>query len=81
VDRAKKYFSSLLEPTIHPNHRRFFHSVTFTIAVGYRLHGGYMWEAQAPCEQFARMAALVAGAAHLAHLARHGFTVKSSPHI
>lgn len=71
----------VLEPAINPNHRRFFHSVTFAIAVGYGLHRAYKWEAQEPWEQLARMAALVAGAAYLAHLARDAFTAKSLPLI
>lgn len=69
----------VLEPAIHPNHRRFFHSVTFAIAVGYGLHRAYKWEAQESWEQLARMAALVAGAAYLAHLARDAFTARSLP--
>jgi inner membrane protein len=71
----------VLEPAIHPNHRRFFHSVTFAIAVGYGLHRAYNWEAQEPWEKLARVAALVAGAAYLAHLARDAFTAKSLPLI
>lgn len=69
----------VLEPASHPNHRRFFHSVTFAIAVGYGLRRAYKWEAQEPWEQLARMAALVAGVAYLAHLARDAFTARSLP--
>ena len=69
----------VLEPAIHPNHRRFFHSVTFAIAVGYGLHRAYKWEAQERWEPLARMAALVACTAYLAHLARDAFTAKSLP--
>jgi len=71
----------VLEPALHPNHRRFFHSVTFVIAVGYGLHRAYKWAPQTPWEQLARMAALVAGAAYLGHLARDAFTAKSLPLI
>ena len=69
----------VLEPAIHPNHRRFFHSVTFAIAVGYGLHRAYKWETQEPWERLARMVALAAGAAYLAHLARDAFTARSLP--
>lgn len=71
--------AAMAEVEIHPNHRRFFHSVTFAIAVGYGLHRAYKWEAQKPWEQLARMVALVAGAAYLAHLARDAFTARSLP--
>jgi len=69
----------VLEPAIHPNHRRFFHSVTFAIAVGYGLRRAYKWQAQEPWEQLARIVALVSGAAYLAHLARDAFTARSLP--
>ena len=69
----------VLEPAINPNHRRYFHSVTFAIAVGYGLHKAYKWEAQKPWERLARMVALAAGAAYLAHLARDVFTARSLP--
>lgn len=71
----------VLEPAIHPNHRRFFHSVTFAIAVGFGLHRAYKWQAQEPWEKLARIAAMVAGAAYLGHLARDALTAKSLPLI
>lgn len=71
----------VLEPAIHPNHRRFFHSIAFAMAVGYGLHRAYKWDAQEPWEKLARVAALVAGAAYLAHLARDAFTAKSLPPV
>jgi len=71
----------LLEPAVHPNHRRFFHSVTFAASMAYAMRKAYKWEAQEPWEKFARIAVLVGGAAYLAHLARDAFTAKSLPLI
>lgn len=71
----------VLEPAVHPNHRRFFHSLTFALAVGYSMRRAYAWETQGPWEQLARYALLVGGAAYLAHLARDAFTAKSLPLI
>lgn len=70
-----------LEPAVHPNHRRFFHSVTFAIAVAFAMRRAYKWETHAPWEQLARLAVLAGGAAYLAHLARDAFTAKSLPLI
>jgi inner membrane protein len=70
-----------LEPALHPNHRQFFHSVTFAAGIAYVMHRVYQWEAQEPLEKFARLAMLVGGSAYLAHLARDAFTAKSLPVI
>jgi inner membrane protein len=71
----------LLEPAVHPNHRRFFHSVTFAAAVTYSMRRAYKWETQEPWERLARLAVLVGGSAYLAHLVRDAFTAKSLPLI
>lgn len=69
----------MLEPALHPNHRKFFHSVAFAVALGYVMRRIYKWETEHPTEQLARAALLVGGAAYLAHLARDAFTAKSLP--
>lgn len=71
----------LIEPAVHPNHRKFFHSVAFAFTLAYAMRKAYEWEAQEPWEKVARIAALVGGAAYLAHLARDAFTAKSLPLI
>lgn len=71
----------VLEPAVHPNHRRFFHSVTFAVAVGCAMRRAHKWETQDPRGQLARVAVLAGGAAYLAHLVRDAFTAKSLPLI
>ncbi|MCO5120018.1 MAG: metal-dependent hydrolase [Burkholderiaceae bacterium] len=70
-----------LEPAVHPNHRSFFHSVTFATLVAYAMYRAYKWETQEPWERVARIVLLTGGAAYLAHLARDAFTPKSLPLI
>jgi membrane-bound metal-dependent hydrolase YbcI (DUF457 family) len=71
----------LLEPALHPNHRKFFHSVALFAGLGYGLHRLYKWDAQDDWQRLLRMAGLVAGAAYLAHLTRDALTAKSLPLI
>lgn len=70
-----------VEPAVHPNHRRFFHSVTFAAGIAYAMRRAYKWETEEPWEKVARLAILVGGAAYLAHLVRDAFTAKSLPLI
>jgi inner membrane protein len=69
----------VLEPALHPNHRRFFHSVAFGLAVGYGVRRVYLWETWTDWDRLVRAALLVGGAAYLGHLARDAFTAKSLP--
>jgi membrane-bound metal-dependent hydrolase YbcI (DUF457 family) len=71
----------ILEPALHPNHRRFFHSITLALAIGYGMRRAYKWKTSHAWERFARVVLLVGGAAYLAHLARDAFTAKSLPLI
>jgi inner membrane protein len=71
----------VLEPALHPNHRKFFHSVAVFACLGYGLHRLYKWEAEDDWQRLLRVAGLVAGAAYLAHLTRDAFTAKSLPLI
>ncbi len=71
----------VIEPALHPNHRKFFHSVTVFAALGYGLHRLYQWETEDDWQRLARMVGLIAGAAYLAHLTRDAFTAKSLPLI
>lgn len=69
----------LLEPAVHPNHRQFFHSLTFAGLVGYGMYRVYHWQPEDDFERLIRMAGLAMGTAYLAHLARDFFTAKSLP--
>lgn len=69
----------LLEPAVHPNHRKFFHSVTLAVVIACGMHRAYKWDAQGERERLARALLLVGGAAYLAHLARDALTAKSLP--
>ena len=71
----------VLEPALHPNHRKFFHSVALFAGLGYGLHRLYKWEAEDDLQRLLRVAGLLAGAAYLAHLTRDAFTAKSLPLI
>ena len=71
----------VLEPAMHPNHRKFFHSVAVFVGFGYGLHRLYKWETDDDWQRLLRVVGLVAGAAYLAHLTRDAFTAKSLPLI
>lgn len=71
----------ILEPALNPNHRKFFHSVTFAVMLGCAMRRVYKWETEGEWERLARILLLVGGAAYLAHLARDAFTAKSLPLI
>lgn len=69
----------ILEPALHPNHRKIFHNLTMAFAVARLTHHAYKWEPQGGWEPPRRIAFLVGGSAYLARLARDAFTVKSLP--
>ena len=69
----------IVEPAMNPNHRKFFHTITFALGLGYFVHLVYKWEADGEWERLARVAMLIGGCAYLAHLARDAFTAKSLP--
>ncbi|KQW69841.1 metal-dependent hydrolase [Methylibium sp. Root1272] len=71
----------ILEPAVHPNHRRFFHSITTATALACLMHRVYKWEAEDEWKRLARVLLLVGGGAYLAHLARDALTAKSLPLI
>jgi len=70
-----------IEPALHPNHRKFFHSVAFAAGMGYALHRAYRWETEGDWEKLARAILLVGGAAYLGHLALDAMSAKSLPLI
>lgn len=71
----------ILEPSLHPNHRRFFHSATFAVGMAFAMHRVYKWEAEGEWEKLTRVLLLGAGGAYLAHLALDALSAKSLPLI
>jgi len=69
----------ILEPATSPNHRAFFHSVTFAAAVGVGLQKLHQWQPETALDIFLKRVAQVAGAAYLIHLALDLTTAKSLP--
>lgn len=69
----------LLEPALHPDHRQFFHSVAFALALGVGMREVYAWAPAEPWQCWIRGAALAAGSASLMHLAMDATTPKSLP--
>lgn len=71
----------ILEPAAHPNHRQFFHSVSFAALVGIGVIKAYKWEPSSPTQELLRSLALVAGSAYLLHLLADMFTARGLPLI
>lgn len=69
----------LVEPAIHPNHRQFFHSLAFALAMGWGLKQVWDWEPESPVGSVGRFVLLCAGGAYLTHLAMDAVTGKSIP--
>ena len=69
----------ILEPADHPNHRQFFHSLTFAVALGYLGYRLYMWKPEEPWQETLRVLGLIAISAYLIHLAMDASTPKSLP--
>lgn len=71
----------ILEPALHPNHRKFFHSWAVVGLLGCGMYRLYDWQPEDGWDRSIRVAGLALGAAYLAHLARDAFTTKSLPLI
>jgi len=71
----------ILEPATNPNHRRFFHSITFACGVGYGMYHLYEWQPEEEWKKWARFGLMVAGGATLVHLAMDSRTPKGLPMI
>lgn len=79
---AAAFFTNLpdiLEPATSPNHRAFFHSLTFAAMLGVSLHKLHQWKTETEAERFLRSVGLLAGSAYLIHLALDFTTRKSLP--
>lgn len=69
----------LLEPATNPNHRQFFHSLTFLGLVGTGMYKLYQWEAEDELDKLIRFALLAAGGAYVTHLLMDSTTPKGLP--
>jgi inner membrane protein len=70
-----------IEPALHPNHRKFFHSIAVVAGLAYAMRRVYVWEAEGEWERLARALLLAGGAAYLGHLALDALSAKSLPLI
>jgi inner membrane protein len=68
-----------IEPPLHPNHRQFFHSITFACIVGLGVYRAYHWQTETAHEGLLRTAVLVCGSAYLLHLLADVGTARSLP--
>jgi inner membrane protein len=71
----------ILEPAIHPNHRQFFHSITFAGLLGVAGYKAYKWKPENPLEEAIRFALMVGIGAYGVHLLLDASTPKSLPLI
>lgn len=71
----------MLEPAVHPNHRQFFHSVTFAGMLGLVAHKVYHWRPDNPKDETVRFISLVCMSAYFIHLLLDAGTPKSLPLI
>lgn len=70
-----------IEPALHPNHRKFFHSVTCVVGIVYAIRRAYAWQPTTQADRVIRFTLIAAGAAYLGHLALDATTAKSLPLI
>jgi len=70
-----------LEPALHPNHRQFFHSLTFATALGCGLYKLHKWQPQEKGDKLLKTLGMIAGGAYLVHLAMDSTTPASLPVI
>jgi membrane-bound metal-dependent hydrolase YbcI (DUF457 family) len=70
-----------LEPALHPNHRKFFHSLLFAAGVGYAGYKVYKWGPETDWQKVLRIVLLAVAAGYLSHLLLDSLTPKSLPVI
>lgn len=69
----------ILEPSIHPNHRRFFHSWFMLAALGFAIHEVWQWKPEDAPKSILKWAMLIGGTAYGSHLLRDAITPKGLP--
>lgn len=68
-----------IEPATNPQHRQFFHSITFLVVLGYGLKKTYDWNPEDRSGRILRFLTLCAGAGYISHLVLDGITPRSLP--
>ena len=59
----------ILEPALNnPNHRQFFHSLTFGLMLGYAIYKLWKWEPKNALEEFLKIGMIATSGAYLVHL-------------
>ena len=69
----------ILEPPIHPSHRKLFHSALMFGVVAYGGVKLYQWTPETDWERFLRYMALAVAVAYVAHLVLDAATKRSLP--
>jgi len=65
----------------NPNHRQFFHSLTFTCGLGYGLYRAWQWKPETETQKWLRLACLAVGGAYMVHLLMNSGTPGGLPVI
>ncbi|MCG8378605.1 MAG: metal-dependent hydrolase [Proteobacteria bacterium] len=71
----------IIEPATNPNHRQFYHSLTFAAGLSYGMLKLYEWETEDDLEKLLRFASLAIGGSYLMHLLCDASTPKGLPII
>jgi membrane-bound metal-dependent hydrolase YbcI (DUF457 family) len=71
----------VIEPALNPNHRQFFHSLTFLAAVSAAWVKAYKWTPDSNLEKIIRCILLIGGASYMSHLVCDATTPKGLPVI
>lgn len=71
----------ILEPAVHPHHRKFFHSIAVLASIGWGVKKAYQWDVGTPLEKLARLAIIFGGVGYLSHLVLDASTPMGIPII
>jgi len=69
----------IVAPATSPNHRAFFHSLTFAAILGAGIYNLNQWEPQTDMDRFLKSLGMLAGTSYLIHLALDFTTPRSLP--
>ncbi len=69
----------IIEPATSPNHRQFFHSLTFAVGLGFGMYKLYEWETEEDWQELLRFSGLVIGGSYLIHLLCDAGTPRGLP--
>jgi len=71
----------VIEPSLHPHHRQFFHSIAFAAALIFAGKQIYEWSPNEDWQKMLRYVLLIGGGAYLTHLVLDATTPRSIPLI